>query len=287
MTTPARASDIVFTRYGARRGAGWLVEAYRMFARAPIGWLVLMAAYWFIFAASSLTPLTQLVLLVIRPVLTVGLLAAAWAQERGGRPLLSDLLRGFRANLRALLALGAFFVAGMFLALLLTALLDGGLLFEVIQGQAAAAGGDAAASAQKLEELMRSGRVQRSMLMVIALAIPVVLALWYAPALVVFQDASTWTALSASVRAAIANWRPLAVYVLVVAAIGMALPLMLARFMLFAFPGEAVGSIIYFALVAFGLVFGATLHISDYVSYRDVFHAGETLAPQARASDRK
>ena len=25
--------------------------------------------------------------------------------------------------------------------------------------------------------------------------------------------------------------------------------------------------------------FVATLHISDYVSYRDVFHAGETLAP--------
>ena len=26
----------------------------------------------------------------------------------------------------------------------------------------------------------------------------------------------------------------------------------------------------------------ATLHISDYVSYRDVFHAGETLAPLSR-----
>ncbi|HSC98863.1 MAG TPA: hypothetical protein VLI21_08170, partial [Casimicrobiaceae bacterium] len=25
--------------------------------------------------------------------------------------------------------------------------------------------------------------------------------------------------------------------------------------------------------------FVATLHIADYVSYRDVFHAGETLAP--------
>ena len=29
--------------------------------------------------------------------------------------------------------------------------------------------------------------------------------------------------------------------------------------------------------------FVATLHISDYVSYRDVFHAGETLAPIAGA----
>ena len=29
----------------------------------------------------------------------------------------------------------------------------------------------------------------------------------------------------------------------------------------------------------YGIFLAATLHISDYVSYRDVFHAGETLAP--------
>ncbi len=29
----------------------------------------------------------------------------------------------------------------------------------------------------------------------------------------------------------------------------------------------------------FVFFFAATLHVSDYVSYRDVFHSGETLAP--------
>jgi hypothetical protein len=32
-------------------------------------------------------------------------------------------------------------------------------------------------------------------------------------------------------------------------------------------------------LLPYLALFVATLHISDYVSYRDVFHAGETLAP--------
>jgi len=32
-------------------------------------------------------------------------------------------------------------------------------------------------------------------------------------------------------------------------------------------------------LMPYMFFFAATLHISDYVSYRDVFHAGETLAP--------
>ena len=37
-------------------------------------------------------------------------------------------------------------------------------------------------------------------------------------------------------------------------------------------------------LVPYSLFFTATLHLSDYVSYRDVFHAGETLAPLGRAT---
>jgi hypothetical protein len=282
MTAPVRASDIVFTRYGGRRGAAWLGEAYRMFRQAPFGWLVLMAVYWIIVALSSLTPLTQLLFLVVRPVFAVGLLAAAWGQERGGRPLVSDLFRGFQANLRALVALGAIFVAGIFAALMLTQLFDGGLLLDLVRGQAPAAGDDAAASSEKLETLIRSGRVQRSMLIVIALSMPVVLALWYAPALVVFQDASARTALGASLRAALANWRALAVYLLVVAAVGLLLPLLLARVVVMALPTPTVIVAAQVALAVFGVMFQATLHISDYVSYRDVFHAGETLAPLGR-----
>ena len=32
-------------------------------------------------------------------------------------------------------------------------------------------------------------------------------------------------------------------------------------------------------LLPYSLFFASTLHVSDYVSYRDVFHANETLAP--------
>jgi len=39
-------------------------------------------------------------------------------------------------------------------------------------------------------------------------ALPVTLALWFAPALVVFQDVGPGVALGASLRAALANWRP-------------------------------------------------------------------------------
>ena len=37
--------------------------------------------------------------------------------------------------------------------------------------------------------------------------------------------------------------------------------------------------LVKYLLLPYGIVLAATLHISDYVSYRDVFHGGETLAP--------
>jgi hypothetical protein len=35
-------------------------------------------------------------------------------------------------------------------------------------------------------------------------------------------------------------------------------------------------------ILPYSLFFASTLHVSDYVSYRDVFHANETLAPLSR-----
>jgi hypothetical protein len=43
-------------------------------------------------------------------------------------------------------------------------------------------------------------------------------------------------------------------------------------------PGLQIAKVL---LMPYGIFLAATLHISDYVSYRDVFHAGETLAPLA------
>jgi hypothetical protein len=282
MTTPVQPRDIVFTRYGSQRGVAWLGEAWRMFRGAPLNWLVVIAVYVFIIGIASVTAVTQLAVLIARPVLAVGLLAAAWSQERGGAPSLGDLFLGFRANVRALLLLGAVFVAWVTGAVFATALVDGGLLVDVLSGRVAADSGGAA----KVEELVRSGRLLRSMLLAIALVIPVVLALWFAPALVVFQDASARTAFGASLRAAIANWRPLAAYALVVLGVGLMLPLAAATLVALAFPEGVARPLLLVGLIAFGLVFQATLHISDYVSYRDVFHAGETLAPAGRTGSK-
>ena len=279
MTTPARASDIVFTRHAGRRGVAWLADAWRLFARAPLGWLVLVAVYMVFLSLPALLPFAAPLFLLLRPVFAVGLLSAAWTQERGGRPQVGQLFHGFRSNWRALLAIGAISIGGFTLAIILTALLDGGTLMELAAPDVSATQESIAA---KTNELLKSGRLQRSVLIATTLSIPVILALWFAPALVVFQDAGPITALGASLRATLANWRPVLLYALVIALFGGLLPMLVSTALATILPADVAQPLTRTVSLAYGLAFAAVLYISDYVGYRDVFHAGETLAPLAR-----
>jgi hypothetical protein len=265
---PPPATAIPFVRRDARRGMFWLRRAYAMFRAAPLPWLLLLLIYYALVALAELGPwpsIGKLAASVLKPVFAVGFLAAAWSQERGGRPALRDLFRGFRSNLRALLPLGVVFFAGMTLAIGATALIDGGALIAWVSG-----------AAEPSEELLRSGRLQLAMLFGIASALPTLLALWFAPALVVFHDAGAISALATSLRASVANWRPVSVFGLAVLFYGGVLPALggtLARAL-----GETGGTIVALGLLfPYMLVFLATFHIADYVAYRDVFHPDEPV----------
>jgi hypothetical protein len=269
--TAMDARDIVFTRHDGRRGIAWLRDAYAMFSRARLPWLLLLLAYYASLALIDIVPyIGQLAVPVLKPVFAVGFLAAAWAQERGGLPRVAQLFQGFKSNLSALLPLGVFFLIGITVSILATQIVDDGRLLDVLSGR------------EKLtEEMIRSGDLQLSMLFAAFCALPTILALWFAPGLVVFQDANAVTALSASLRAALANWRPLLVYGLGVFVLGGVVPylILLAISQLL---GNVDGALVLLVTLPYLMFFVATLHISDYVSYRDVFHAGETLAPLER-----
>ena len=133
MTLPGPHPTVIpFMRRDARRGMFWLRRAYAMFRAAPLPWLLLLFTYSVIVGFAELGPwpaVGKLAASVLKPVFAVGFLAAAWAQERGGRPAFADLFRGFRSNLWALLPLGAVFFAGMTLAVSATSLVDDGGVF--------------------------------------------------------------------------------------------------------------------------------------------------------------
>jgi hypothetical protein len=260
-------APIAFALRPAAHGLVWLSRAATMFRAAPLPWLLLLFVYYLLVGLTEFGPwasVGQFVAPLLRPVFAVGFLAAAWTQERGGAPKFEHLFRGFRSDLRALLPLGVVFLGGMLVALRATALIDGGQLIELLSG-----------TERPTETVLSTGRVQAAMIFGAVCALPTLLATWFAPALVVFNDANARAALVTSLRASLANWRPITVYGLAVFAFGGVVPVLalgIAQLL-----GEsATGPVFLFVITPYMFVFIATMHISDYVGYRDIFPADES-----------
>ena len=275
------AERFAFTRYEGHRGIAWIVESYAMFRQHRLPWIGLLVGYYVVLLVVDLLPWIGIFLApMVKPVLQVGFLAAAWTQERGGKPALRMLLRGFGANLGALLPLGIVFVVGVSVALAATSLIDGGQLLDLLYGAAPAADADPSAAARHFQETLGSPRVQLAIAFGALCALPTLLALWWAPALVVFQDARLRTALGASFRAAVANWRAALRYALAILVMGAIVPTVVSATLALLVPPPLNATLATLVVLPYLAFFVATLHISDYVSYRDVFHAGETLDPE-------
>jgi hypothetical protein len=254
-----------FVHVRAPRGWAWLVMAHAMFAQARLPWLLLVLAYWLLTALMSVVPIAGVAIAaLLKPVFAVGFLAAAWAQERGERPRLVQLFAGFRSNLRALVPLGAFYGAGIALALVISAGFDGGVLMRWALFGEVPSGGP-----------MGVPGVHSAMLLAALAAIPTLFALWFAPALIVFQDQTSAAALLQSFRAAFSNMGAVIVYVLSVFLFWIVIPGMILSVatILFGETGFYVGVALStpFTLSVLAIVF-----IADYVVYRDLFHHRES-----------
>ena len=277
----AAVRDIPFTRQPGARGSAWLKESYALFRKARLNWIVLLFTYYGVLLIVDLIPfIGGIAAPLLKPVFAVGFLAAAWTQESGGTPKVRQLFQGYRSNIWALVALGAVFVIGVTAAIGATALVDGGKLFQLVANPVPQ-DLDQEAAAQRLQETLGDAEVQLGMIVGALCAIPTLLALWWAPALVVFQDANTATALRLSLRAALANWRPVSRYAISVFIFGGLLPTVAGTLISLFVPAPVGRALALGLMLPYVFFFAATLNISDYVSYRDVFHAGESLAPIA------
>jgi hypothetical protein len=86
-------------------------------------------------------------------------------------------------------------------------------------------------------------------------------------------------ALAGSLRAALANWRPVAIYGLLLFFCGALLPAMAIALIAFLLPQAAAPYAVALIVVPYLFLFIAAQTISDYVAYRDIFHSGEGAAP--------
>lgn len=222
----------------AGRGMGWISDGFRLFLASPGIWIVNFIIFSVITLVLGVIPLISLIGNILGPIFTAGLLFGARALDEHGELKVEHLFAGFSENGGKLAGLGALTIAmAMGVALLVV------LLFFMFVGTAAL-------TEPAADPAQWGMSVVLMVLVVLALTVPILMAYWFAPALIVFHDMGVFAALKLSFVGCLRNMLPFFVYglVMTLAMVVAVIPLLLGL------------------LVLVPVIFG-----SMYVSYRDIF----------------
>lgn len=199
----------------AGQGIEWLKEGWQLFLRNPGVWIAISVIALIIFVVLGFIPLLgQLAANLLAPVFGAGLLVGCRALAQGEELKIEHLFAGFQQQTGSLVLLGVLaVVANVVIFIVSFAIFGGSAATGTIVGHAAGAS-------------MALGGFLLAVLVGLALTIPLAMALWFAPALVVFRNQPPIEAAKASFRACLANLLPFLVYgvLLFVIAIVAALP---------------------------------------------------------------
>jgi hypothetical protein len=227
----------------AGRGWEWLVEGFALFKKQPGTWILILIVFIVCATLIHLVPVIgSLAGVLLTQVFMGGLMLGCATLARGETLELNHLFAGFKQNTGDLVVLGVLTVAGWILALIPAVVVAGGGAFMSMM-----MGGSPA---------MHVGAMGFSfflaLLVVLALAVPLYMALWFAPSLIVFNQLKPVEAMKASFFACLKNIVPFLLYgaILVVLCIIAAIPFGLGFLVL---APVTIGSI--------------------YVSYREIFAA--------------
>ena len=235
----------------AGHGALWLVGAFYVFKRSPLIWITLLLVYLAIILVGGMIPFFgSLVITLLSPVFAAGLMLACRDVEAGEELELPHLFAGFRNNVGQLIAVGGLYLAGSVIVIILVALLVGivgGIGLGVSQTLTQQNGGSLDSEAGMALLASGAGLIT---LLTLALIMPLLMAYWFAPALVALSGLDAVTAMKRSFAACWRNFTAFLVY-------GLAAFLLLI---------VAVLPLGLGLLVAFPL-----LTIANYTAWRDVF----------------
>ncbi len=203
----------------AGRGISWWSDAWQLFMKNAGVWIVMAIITIVIYIVLHFIPmLGSIAATLIWPPLAAGWLIAARKLEGGGVLEIGDLFTGFKDKLTPLLVIGGLLLVASFVIVLVAGALGfGGAMGMFMGGLGQSAGGMMAGF----------GAVMLAVLVAVALGALVAMALWFAPALVVFRDVAPVDALKQSFAACLKNIVPFLLYGVVyfVAAILATIPL--------------------------------------------------------------
>ena len=186
---------------GAGRGWGWILGGFGMFKNQPGTWILITIVLGILFILMGLVPiLGALATWILYPVFAGGIMLGCHTAAHGGEIGVGHIFAGFKNRAGSLVVIGLLSIVAWIVVLIPVFIVAGaGVFFGTIRGdaQAMAAMGPGIAIAW---------------LVALGLAVPVYMALWFAPALVVLRELAPVEALKQSFRGCLRNIIPFLVY---------------------------------------------------------------------------
>jgi len=250
------------------RGWEWWRRGFAIFLASPWMWMLVIVVLGGIFligaaivgavavgmmrgspaAFIAVAGLFGLAMSIVYPVLTGGLMLGARAVDQGEGLGVGHLFAGFTHSGGRLALIGLFLLVGnLVIQVVVTVLLGAGL---------SAGMANPAAMGQQGALLF---------LIYLALTVPLAMAFWFAPALVVFHDLSAFDALRSSFLGCLKNLVPFLIYGLVGLGLGIVIALVMGIIVAIT---RGFGIVLAFALI---LAIGPIVIGSIYAGYRDIY----------------
>jgi hypothetical protein len=227
----------------ADRGAGWFGDAWILFREAPGLWIGIWIVAMAILMVPAFIPFVGFIVQTLAmPVLWGGIMIGCEAQRRGQPLEFSHLFAGLETQFPQLMLAGVLYLAAMLVVMVVAVVPTLGLA-----GMALFAGADASEFAAGGAMLL----VALAVLLYLALIVPVVMAIWFAPALIVIDGKPAIEAMKLSFAACLRNIVPFLIYGLL---------------------GLLLAVVATIPLLLGWLVLGPLVYISSYTGYFDIFH---------------
>jgi uncharacterized membrane protein len=227
------------------RGAAWIFEGFDYFKANPLGWIGALVVLFVISAMISLIPFGGLAFNVVSPVFTAGLMLGCHQHREGGVFSFNHLFAGFSDNVKQLLLVGAILLG---FSLLIAAVVVAVAAVTMVNFSDLMAG--------RIPEEMFSNPAEMFLpfitilFIIVALSVPLIMALWFAPALVVLNRLSAVEAMRLSFQGCLINIVPFLIY------------------------GIVALVVLFISMIPFGLgllITAPMMTASIYIGYRDIF----------------
>jgi uncharacterized membrane protein len=229
----------------AGHGWTWIAEGFRYFAASPLAWVLVILAFTGISFVLGLVPVVGgLAVTLLAPMLTGGMMLGVRAQDQGAPFEFRHLFAAFPDHAGRLVAVALLYLAGMIVIMILL-----GILMFIFAGPAMHSAAMQGTSPEAA--LAQVGPTMLLPLLVAALfLIPLMMAYYFAPALVVLEGLTATQAMRLSFSGCLKNVAPFLVYGL-------------------------IGMVMFFvAAIPLGLgllVVGPAFVASVYAAYKDIY----------------